>query len=165
MESEVNYYDFDDQSDDELPSEDDDDDKRGKMRDTHFTDLRSDASVVSSDFGDGNELHKRELLSATDHRKPHIFYSWLHNDEPLEPSNDTKIFANGTLRLSHSLRLTHSGSYRCVANSSVPGAGTVLSTATHVQQAGKFESKRKPPFSAHAFVKFFHSFRSSACTE
>lgn len=142
LDSDPNYYDFDDQSDDDLPAEDDDDDQHGKMRDTHFTDLRSDASVVSSDFGDGNELHKRELLSASDHRKPHIFYSWLLNDEPFEPSNDTKIFANGTLRLTHSHLDSASGSFRCVANSSVPGAGTVLSTATQVQHAGKFESKR-----------------------
>lgn len=110
--------------------------KRDKMRDTHFTDLRSDVNLVSNEFGAGNELHKRELLSAAEHRKPTITYQWLRNDELIHSNNETRIFVNGTLRLTYSS--TASGSYRCMAKTSVAGGGVVLSTATHVQQAGKF---------------------------
>lgn len=136
----VNYYDDEDDDEradvDDVPSDDGDFEKRDKMRDTHFADLKSDVSMVSGEYGDGNELYKRELLSAADHRKSFIFYQWLRNDELIHSSNDTKIFANGTLRLTHSPMAA--GSYRCVANTSVMGGAAVLSTATHVQQAGKF---------------------------
>lgn len=138
IELDSNYYDedIDERPEaDELPSDDGDFAKRDKMRNTHFTDLKSDVSMVSDDFSDGNELQKREVLSATDHRKPTIFYQWLRNDELIHSSNDTRIFPNGTLRLTHSQMA--SGTYRCVANTSVPGAGAVLSSASHVQQAGK----------------------------
>lgn len=105
--------------------------KRDKMRDTHFADLKSDVSIVSSDSSDENELHKREIMSATDHRKAFtIFYQWLRNDELIHSNNETKIFPNGTLRLTHSP--IAAGTYRCMANFSI------LSIATHVQQAGKF---------------------------
>lgn len=133
------YYDddVDERSDaDDVPLDDGDFAKRDKMRHTHFTDLKSDASLVSSFSSDANELNKREVLSALDHRKPLIFYQWLRNDELIHTNNETKLFSNGTLRLIYSPLA--SGSYRCVANSSVPGAGAVLSTATNVQQAGKF---------------------------
>lgn len=116
---------------DDEPSDDGDFAKRDKMRDTHFADLKSDVSIVSSDLSDENKLHKREILSATDYRKSFtIFYQWLRNDELIHSNNETKIFPNGTLRLTHSP--TAAGTYRCMANLSV------LSTATYVQLAGKF---------------------------
>lgn len=162
-----NYYDdeMDERSDgDDLTSEDGDFAKRDKMRNTHFADLKSDASMVASD---GNELYKRDLLSAVDHQKSLIFYQWLRNDELIQSGNDTKIFANGTLRLTQSP--TASGLYRCVANTTVPGGGAVLSTATHVQQAGKFASIESRGIFRFIFINAFsirfHSFHSSRYTE
>lgn len=161
--SDGNYFDdeVDEKSDvDDVSSEDENFVKRDQMRDTHFADLKSDASMVSSDFGDENELYKREVLSVADNnQKPIILYQWLHNDQLIHSNNDTLIFPNGTLRLTYST--TASGSYRCMAKASEPGAGVVLSTVTYVQQAGKFASKSihtfislKRMFAIHSFTVF-----------
>lgn len=117
-------------------SRDEDDAKREKMRDTHFIDLKSDAGMSSNDLSDENEVHKRDVQSATDPKEPIISYKWLHNDELIHLNDETRIFSNGTLRLAHSP--TASGSYRCMVTTTVPWPEAVLSTATHVQLPGKF---------------------------
>lgn len=141
--------------------EDEDAAKREKMRDTHFNDLKSDASQISNDFSDENEVHKRDDKSAMGPKEPNISYQWLHNDELIHSNDETKIFPNGTLRLAHSP--TASGSYRCMVTTTDPWTEVVLSTATHVQLPGKFLLSLLWPLEFPlTHLPFVHSFQSSS---
>lgn len=134
--------------------------KREKMRDTHFVDLKSDAGMTSNEFSDENEVHKRDVQTATRQKEPIISYQWLHNDELIQTSDEARIFANGTLRLAHSPQA--SGSYRCMVNTTVPWTEAVLSTATHVQLPGKFVFHCFCARIPLTHLPFVHSFQSSS---
>lgn len=66
-----------------------------------------------------------------------LTYAWLRNDRPLATSSNSYLhaFANGTLRLSNAKIST--GEFRCVATDRAFRSGAIISTASHVQQAGK----------------------------
>lgn len=79
-------------------------------------------------------LQRTNATAAT--QPPQIAYSWLRNDRPI-PSRSAHLaaFANGTLRLTHAKIAT--GRFRCVANDVEFSSGAIVSTASHVQQAGE----------------------------
>lgn len=72
-----------------------------------------------------------------------IAYSWLRNDRPLNDATNAHYRAfehNGTLRLSHAK--IAAGRFRCVAEDRLYRTGAIVSTASHVQQTGKFGLQR-----------------------
>lgn len=64
-----------------------------------------------------------------------VQYQWLRNDKPIE-SNSTsiQIFCNGTIQIKHSPMAT--AIYRCVASTTRPEVGAVISKASSVKAAG-----------------------------
>lgn len=64
-----------------------------------------------------------------------VQYQWLQNDKPIE-SNSTsiQIFCNGTIQIKHSPMAT--AIYRCVASTTRPEVGAVISKASSVKAAG-----------------------------
>lgn len=75
--------------------------------------------------------------SATNLCQQEVQYQWLYNDRPIIDSNATftQTFCNGTIKIKHSTLA--SGTYRCVARTTKPEIGAVVSKASHVTAAGK----------------------------
>lgn len=66
-----------------------------------------------------------------------VQYQWLRNDHPIGDKAQSFIqtFCNGTIKIAHSAVAT--GIYRCVASTTKPEIGAVISKASHVKVAGK----------------------------
>ncbi|XP_055300120.1 uncharacterized protein LOC129567349 [Sitodiplosis mosellana] len=73
--------------------------------------------------------------SATNLCQQEVQYQWLHNGRQIIDSNSsfTQIFCNGTIKIRHSTMAT--GTYRCVASTTKPEVGAVVSKASHVRAA------------------------------
>lgn len=65
-----------------------------------------------------------------------VQYQWMRNGKPInDPNNSyTQIFCNGTIKIIHSTMAT--ATYRCVASTTEPDIGAVVSKASHVKVAG-----------------------------
>lgn len=98
-----------------------------------------DAMLPSEDDFMQNDgpLHQQPsvpILCAQD-----VQYQWLRNEKPIE-SNSTsiQIFCNGTIQIKHSPLAT--AIYRCVASTTRPEVGAVISKASNVKAAGTYNN-------------------------
>lgn len=70
-----------------------------------------------------------------------VQYQWLRNGEAINGDSESSFiqtFCNGSIKIKHSAMAT--GIYRCVASTTHSDDGAVVSKASHVQAAGKFQS-------------------------
>lgn len=65
-----------------------------------------------------------------------VQYQWMRNGKPInDPNNSfTQTFCNGTIKIIHSTMAT--ATYRCVASTTKPDIGAIVSKASHVKAAG-----------------------------
>lgn len=72
-----------------------------------------------------------------------VQYQWQRDGKPIYADSESSViqtFCNGTIKIKHSSMAT--GIYRCVASTTSSVDGAVISKASHVQAAGKFQSNR-----------------------
>lgn len=66
-----------------------------------------------------------------------IQYQWTRNEHPISIETDkfVQIFCNGSIKIQHSPMAA--GIYRCIANTTRPDVGAIISKASKVKTAGK----------------------------
>lgn len=88
-----------------------------------------------------DDLHQQSIDSregtTTNWCQQEVQYEWLRNGIAInDPNNSfTQTFCNGSIKIIHSANAT--ATYRCVASTTKPDVGAVVSKASHVKAAGK----------------------------
>jgi hypothetical protein len=124
------------------------DDDPSPFRDKHGNIVMEEPADEDDNDEDGeadlaNFRFRRAAKRADKEAQPHVEYTWFRNDvkllstaEPSHQPNGFRLFANGTLRIQYSDQ-TAAG-YRCLANETKFGVGSVLSREIAVDVASKW---------------------------
>lgn len=95
--------------------------------------LPSEDDLVQND--DPNPIHETSTVASLCAHQD-VQYQWLRNDKPIDANGSfIQTFCNGTIQIKHSSIAT--GIYRCVASTTKPDIGAVVSKASNVKAAGK----------------------------
>lgn len=95
--------------------------------------------------------------------KQEVQYQWFHNGEPIDTMDNSmaETFCNGTIKIKHSPRAE--GSYRCLAKTTQPDVGAVVSKAATVKVAGLYSFLHVVELRLNIFKIIFLLFNLNLC--